>query len=224
MAIPMLIQRKKVKRINIRVTWDGRVVVSAPVGINDELIERVLEKRAIWIAKKLEEMEARKKHLSQFVDGGSVWLFGKPSVLRVSNGKKDKVSLRDGELLVRVAGGGTERVKHLVVEWLKRQAIKVVRGKVKKFAKVLGVNPEGIELKEWKSKWGLCKASAGTLRFNWRLIQLPDRLIDYIVVHELAHLKHHGHGRSFWMAVAKVLPDWKQRHRELKEWGGLLIW
>ncbi|MGB9695358.1 MAG: M48 family metallopeptidase [Caldisericaceae bacterium] len=223
MAIPVVIQRKNVKKINIRVTRDGRVVVSAPVEINDDMIEKILEKRSSWIAKKLEEMEVRKKYLPQFVDGGNVWLFGKPYVLRVLDGKKDEVSLRDGELLVKVAGGGTERVRHLVVEWLRRQAIRVIRGKIKEVAEVLDVKPERIELREWKSKWGLCKASAGTLGFNWKLIQLPDKLIDYIVVHELAHLRHHGHDRSFWMVVAKVLPDWKQRHRELKEWGGLLI-
>jgi len=141
-------------------------------------------------------------------------------------GKVKKIARHMQWRAVRKAIQSAQKVRQraLVVKWLRRQAIRVIREKLKKFAEVLGVKPERIELREWKSKWGLCKASTGTLEFNWKLIQLPDKLIDYIVVHELAHLRHHGHDRSFWMVVAKVLPDWKQRHRELKEWGGLLIW
>lgn len=223
---PLIIQRKQVKGINIRVTWDGKVLVSVPAGASDEMIERVMKRKAHWISKKLEEMETRRKQLPlsyQFVDGETFWILGKPVTLKVVNGRKDKVGLRGRKLMVRVAEGGADKVRQAVVRWLQGQALKVVGEKVERFAEVLGVKPEGIELRDWKGKWGLCNTSRGVLRFNWRLVQLPVGLIDYIVVHELAHLRHSKHNGNFWALVSKVVPDWKARHEELKKWVGVLM-
>lgn len=225
--IPSIVQRKQVKEINIRVTWDGKVVVSVPMGASDELIEKVLKRKADWISKKLEEMETRRKQLPlpyQFVDGETFWVLGKPVTLKVMNGREDKVGLRGRKLEVRVTASSAGKVRQAIVRWLQEQALKVVSEKVEKFAEVLEVKPEGVELREWKGKWGLCNTSKGVLRFNWRLIQLPESLIDYIAVHELAHLRHPKHDSNFWALVSRIVPDWKSRHRELEKWAGALMW
>lgn len=224
---PLVVQHKQVKGINIRVTWDGKVVVSVPVGVSDEIVKRVLERKADWVLKKLEEMERRRKQLPlpyKFTDGETFWILGKPVSLKVMNGKKGKVSLKGRKLVVRVAEDGADKVRQAIVKWLQGQALRVISEKVGRFAEVLGVKPEGIELRDWKGKWGLCNTSKGVLRFNWRLIQLPESLIDYIVVHELAHLRHSKHDSNFWAFVSKVVPDWKAKHGELKKWVGALMW
>ena len=224
---PLIIQRKQVKRINIRVTWNGKVVVSVPTEVSDEVIERVLRKRADWISKKLEEMETRREQLPlpyQFVDGETLWILGKPVTLKVVNGRRDKVGLKGRRLMVKVAESGGGKVRQTIVKWMQEQALKVVGEKVEEFAEVLGVKPERIELRDWKGKWGLCNTSKGVLRFNWRLAQLPESLIDYIVIHELAHLRYPRHNGNFWALVSKVAPDWKARHKELKKWAGALMW
>jgi predicted metal-dependent hydrolase len=117
-----------------------------------------------------------------------------------------------------------EAVRTALVSWFSGLARKVLTEKVKKFSRLVGAKPVEIELRDWKRKWGLCKSDRGILRFNWRLVQLPEELIDYIVVHELVHLKHSGHGRAFWVCLSKVLPDYHQRKERLKEWISALLW
>lgn len=224
--VPLIVQHKQVKGFNIRVTWDGKVVVSVPAGVNDEVVNGLLVRKVKWIARKLEEMEARRKRFPspyRFFDGETFWVLGKPVTLQVLNGRKEKVYLKGKKLVVRV-DVGAGRVRQAIVDWMQEQALKVLSDKMSEFAQVLSVEPEGIELRDWKGKWGLCNTTKGVLGFNWRLVQLPSDLIDYIVVHELAHLKQPKHDRNFWASVGKVLPDWKARHERLKEWSGALLW
>lgn len=74
-----------------------------------------------------------------------------------------------------------------------------------------------------RKRWGSCD-NRGTIRLNWRIVQAPMRLVDYVVVHELAHVRHRGHGRDYWQAVGRVMPDYQRRRKELREIGGRLIW
>lgn len=226
--VPLIVQRKRVKNINIRVTWDGKVVVSVPEGTDDEIIKRVLERRALWISKKLEEVEESKRQLRslprEFVDGETIWFLGEPIILRVKSNGEDEVSLKGKELVVKVSENSTDKVKQMVVRWLQSQTLKVVREKVKKFAEVLGVRPKRIELRDWKRQWGSCDRNEEILRFNWRIVQLPESLVEYIVVHELVHLRYSKHGSRFRAALSEIVPDWRKRHEELKKWVGILMW
>ena len=80
-----------------------------------------------------------------------------------------------------------------------------------------------IKLANQQKRRGSCD-QAGTIRLNWRIIQAPMRLVDYVVVHELVHLQHRGHGRDYWQAVERVRPDYERRRRDLRERGSLLVW
>ena len=92
------------------------------------------------------------------------------------------------------------------------------------FAASMGLTPGPVELKGWKRRWGECHPD-GTLKFNWRLIMCPAAVIDYVVVHELAHLKVPGHNPRFWGQVARVLPDYAVRRRWLNREGApFLLW
>lgn len=227
--VSLIVQYKKVKKINIRVTWDGKVVVSVPAGMNYETFKRVLERRINWISKKLEEIEIEKKLLPssrEFIDGKILWFLGESITLKVmnNNNKEDEISLKDRELVVGIPENDIDRVKQMVMKWLQDQAFKVVSEKIEKFAKALGVKPKNVELRDWKRKWGLCNTSEGILRFNWRLIQLPESLIEYVVAHELVHLRYPKHNSKFQALVSEIMPDWRVKHKELKKWIGALIW
>ncbi len=96
--------------------------------------------------------------------------------------------------------------------------------RVSHFGARMGLTPGPVALKEWKRRWGECHPD-GTLKFNWRLIMCPPAVIDYVVVHELAHLKVPGHNPRFWGQVAKVLPDYAARRRWLNREGApFLLW
>ncbi len=86
-----------------------------------------------------------------------------------------------------------------------------------------GIPMPHVRLANQQKRWGSCD-QAGTIRRNWRIIQAPMRLVDYVVVHELVHLRHRGHGRDYWQAVGRVMPDYERRRRNLRERGALLVW
>jgi predicted metal-dependent hydrolase len=224
--IPIEIQWKNVKGINITVGWDGRVKVTAPENLDGSTIEKVLQRRAQWIESKLKEMRRRiNSHPmpTLFVSGETIWVLGKPMTLEVQEGK-GRVRMKSGKLVVQVEKVEREVVKAALVTWLLSLAQKMITERVEKFSRLVGVKPSGIKLRDWRRKWGLCRADRRTLRFNWRLVQLPEDLVDYIVVHELVHLKHPGHGKEFWDCMSKILPDYHQRKERLKEWISALLW
>ena len=88
--------------------------------------------------------------------------------------------------------------------------------RVEYFAPLVGVTYNRIFIKEQKTRWGSC-SSLGNLNFNWKLILLDEELLDYVVVHELAHRKQMNHSPTFWVEVERVLPDYRERRRRLKE-------
>ena len=86
-----------------------------------------------------------------------------------------------------------------------------------------GVAPPRVVVADQRKRWGSCD-HRGTIRLNWRIVQAPMRLVDYVVVHELAHLRHRGHGRDYWRAVGRVMPDYERRRDELRKCGFALAW
>ena len=224
--IPVEIRWKSVKGVNISISWDGRVKVTAPENLDEGTIGKVLQRRAQRIESKLKEIRRRiDSHPmpTLFASGETVWVLGKPMTLEVQDGK-GRVKMKGGKLVVQVERVEREVVRAVLVAWLTGLAQKVLVEKVKKFSKVIGAKPVKIEVRDWKRKWGLCRTDRGILRFNWRLVQLPEDLIDYIVVHELVHLKHAGHGKEFWDCMSKILPDYRKRKERLKEWINALLW
>ena len=97
----------------------------------------------------------------------------------------------------------------------KEQASKIIPERIILFAHPMGVRPSDIRIGSAKKSWGSC-SSSGRLTFSWRLMMAPPEAIDYVVVHELAHLKQLNHSKAFWKIVEEVMPDWKKRRRELK--------
>jgi predicted metal-dependent hydrolase len=85
--------------------------------------------------------------------------------------------------------------------------------KTKRFAKVIGVNPNSITVKDYKSRWGSCSVQ-GDISYNWRIILAPHSIVDYVVVHELCHMLEHNHSSKYWKHVERYMPNW----RECKDW------
>lgn len=99
---------------------------------------------------------------------------------------------------------------------LKPRARKIVQEKIKQYSQAYDFNYLKISIRDQKTRWGSCSRK-GNLNFNYRITLLPDHLIDYIVIHELCHLKEFNHSQNFWSLVAKILPDYKQRIQEIKK-------
>ena len=100
-----------------------------------------------------------------------------------------------------------------------RKAKETITKRVSYFARLMGVSYRNITIREQKTRWGSC-SSEGNLNFHWKLVLMPPEVLDYVVVHELAHRKEMNHSRKFWAEVKNVLPDYEKRRKWLKEFGG----
>ena len=112
----------------------------------------------------------------------------------------------------------TEKLTREKVIALAEEALKVIPERVEYFAKVIGVTYGKITVRNQKTRWGSC-SSKGNLNFNWKLVLMPPEILDYVVVHELAHRKEMNHSPLFWKEVAAVLPDYRERRAWLREHG-----
>jgi predicted metal-dependent hydrolase len=205
--------------IGLMVTVQGKLVVSAPPGTSRDNLQRALAHHRDWIAKKTAERQEAWNRLRE----GTAFFLGKPYRLVAIGGQGESVDLGSGELRVRPGTAGADLWPPLKA-WYRRQAAAFLPERVRHFSFRLRVSSGPLELRDWKRRWGECHPD-GKLRFNWRLLMLPPEIIDYVVAHELAHLKAPGHNPRFWRLVGRVLPDYAERRRWLNRYGTpFLLW
>ncbi len=155
---------------------------------------------------------------------GETFLYlGRQYRLRVSVGSDEGVRLKGRWLEVTVPRGQRDGVRDLLVAWYREHAAARLPERVAEWAGKVGVEPKAVLIREPKRRWGSCDA-AGNVRFNWRIVQAPMRLVDYVVAHELAHLVHEDHGREFWGRLGRVMPDYEERREGLRRVGAGLGW
>jgi predicted metal-dependent hydrolase len=200
------------KSIGIMVTTEGKVVVTLPRGASQKSLAQALEKHRAWIEAKAAERQAAWGRLQE----GEAYFLGQPFRLTAVPGARGSVSLNGDEIRVPLPDPAALWVRLQL--WYREQALGLLQERVSAFGAQMGLAPGPIVLKGWKRRWGECHPD-GTLKFNWRLIMCPAAVIDYVVVHELAHLKVAGHNPRFWGQVAKVLPDYAVRRRWLNREG-----
>lgn len=202
--------RAKRKTICVSVK-DGSVVVRAPLYMTEERVARFVEEHGAWIARRLAEQKASEDRFADVRGGRSILVAGreKPLVLgsRKNHEDENAVYLREMKSAQRLFLA--ERCD-LLVE------------KTALFSKKTGLVPSDVSLRNYKSRWGSCDAEK-RIQLNWRLAMLPDDLQDYVIVHELCHLRHLDHSAAFWQEVAKIFPDYKTRRKRLKEYSFLTL-
>lgn len=206
------------KSIGLMVTAEGKLVIRAPTGTPAAQIARAVAHHQGWIEQKAAERQVAWARLKD----GTVYYLGRPYRLRAAQNGREPVVLKDGE--IRVWPGADTSLWPALRVWLSRRAEALINERVAHYAPPMGLKTRAGEMREWRRRWGECHPD-GHLRFNWRLIILPPEIIDYVVVHELAHLLAPGHNPRFWGVVAAILPDYKARHQWLNRYGTpFLLW
>jgi len=204
--------------IGLTVTAAGKLVISAPRGAPAAEIARAVARHRHWIEAKATERQEAWARLQE----GTAYFLGRPYHLTESKDGQEPVGLIGKAIQVRQESGGS--LWPTLRAWLARQADAYINERVAYFAPQLRVKVRPVEMREWRRRWGECHPD-GHLRFNWRLIMLPPEIIDYVVVHELAHLLAPGHNPRFWGVVAAILPDHKARRQWLNRYGTpYLLW
>jgi hypothetical protein len=206
------------RTIGMRIDHRG-LTVSIPAHMPRHDIHTMLRRHAGWILRKLERYaESRQEAPPQeWQDGAVLRFLGREVRLCLRQDIENHPVEFDGARL-HVALTHVQdsiAIRHKVVAWLCRQALTDFTRRVELFSVRLGVPPPRLFLSNAKTRWGSCNTK-GEIRLHWRLIQAPPHLIDYVVAHELAHLKEMNHGPRFWKWVAQLYPDFDAARRELK--------
>lgn len=196
-----------------------KAVVTVPRGGSRKQAEQFARDQASWIVERLDRLEEP----LPFEPENLVPLRGVAHRLVATGATRGLPRVLDGsegpELHV---AGAPEHFARRVQDYLKSEALKDYRRQVAHHSKALGVQPGAIRLRDGKSRWGSC-SSNGTLNFSWRLILAPPDVLDYLVAHEVAHLKEMNHGPQFWAHVAALCPDY-DRHRKWLQTEGIQLW
>lgn len=197
---------------------DGGLTVHAPWQAPLDRIEHAIAGADRWILAKVREWAARPAApVRRWTAGERIEYLGQPVVLDVIEDPiAVTVELREPRSLeIRAPAPLSEdRVRDLVVRWYRRHALRHFAERLTHFSANLGVDRPRLVLSDAGTRWGSCN-SRGQIRLNWRLMQAPDRLVDYVVAHEVAHLLHLDHSPRFWKAVERIFPDYEAARTEL---------
>lgn len=215
---------RRTKTIQIAVDPERGVVVSSPVRVPDNEIAALVRRRAAWILQRLREQPTdARQHL--FLSGESMPYLGQEVRLDIKDCAGATVRLRFEPWTMHVAVPQSlsdderpEAIRRNLEAWYRLRARERLDEAVARFAPIIGAQPTAVFVRDQRRRWGSCSAS-GSLRFNWRIVMAEPALMDYVVVHELSHLHHPNHSRSFWAQVAKVVPDYAVRRARLRELG-----
>ncbi len=231
--LPFKYTIKKSKNRNfttsIQISSEHGVLVRAPHFVPLSQIEAFLYQKKDWVLTQLAKLEQVTSPKKKYCDGEIHLYFGESFPLKITRSltnKKAKLSLlyNSFEALVPSSfslGKTSLELRHLFTKWYLKQGKKVITQKVNHFCQLLNVSYQRITLKRVSSIWGSC-SRRNNLNFNRKLIQAPHKIVDYVVIHEVCHLIHRHHRKTFWNLVKSLDPDYKDHVKWLKQNSHLL--
>jgi predicted metal-dependent hydrolase len=210
--------RSKRKSLSLIVETDGRLTVRAPLRMKEADIRSFIEAKTEWIQRKQAQARQAAPVTRQYAEGETFPYLGKEVPLRLFPDAKPVLSLNGVFELSRSA---QPQAASVFEAWYKKQARAVLAERVELFARKYGFEVEKVRISSARTRWGSCSAKQ-TLSFTWRLVMAPPEVIDYVVVHELCHLRELNHSKAFWAQVESILPGYKAQRKWLKVNGGKL--
>lgn len=222
-----IIRSSKRKTAAIKISDKG-IEVRIPEWVDDKWVDQWLVKRRSWIEKHyFEQAENNERFCLNIKQGAAFPLLGKNYALNWCKDSRTSVSLDNKVLKVVISNRSKKQVEECVrqalVRWYKVQAEELLKERMDYWQLVIGLNCNSLKIKGFKRRWGSCSAS-GEVSLNWRLVMAPQELIDYVIIHELAHLRYMNHGSEFWKLVGVFCPDWKNRRKELNQRIAWVLW
>ncbi len=221
-----LIRSPKRRSLCVRIDEAGNVKAAAPLKMAQSFIESFLCKKQDWIFRKSQEAKHRYETVrAKAFDHGQEFLFlGRKHRLEISGNSSSRTKLTfNGERwIVDIPCGLTEEEKRFcirneLVSWYRGQAEEMLGARTFYFARIMGEEPLKVAVRTQKRLWGSCHSGTKSIHLNWQIILSPLSVVDYVIVHELCHLKVPNHSRKFWNMVAKFVPDYKNREKWLKD-------
>lgn len=208
--------RAKRRTIALILERDGSLTVRAPRRATLQDIHGFITEKTDWIIRSREKIKSVIPHpKKEYVDGERFLFIGTEYELRLVPPQRPVLKFDGGFTLSTSA---RERGEAAFTKWYKSQAMSVFSKRVHHYATLHGFEPKQVKVNSAKTRWGSC-TSTGTINFTWRLVMAPLEVIDYVVIHELVHLRVKNHSQKFWRAVEQLCPEYKSHRRWLREHG-----
>ncbi|MEG2338405.1 MAG: SprT family zinc-dependent metalloprotease [Clostridium sp.] len=205
-----IITYKKVKNITLRIKSDGTVNLTVPFGVSKEAALRFLSSKEKWIEEKLKKVNASKVNVNlKFNTGDKLLYLGDEYTLKVCRGKP-VVNIEGQNIVIYVDNvDDYEGKKKLIHNWYLDRAKEVFMEYINKWEDITGLNVSKVTIRPMKTRWGSCNHRLHKINLNLEMIRRSRDFIDYVVLHEVAHIKHNNHSKEFWDFVKLYMPNYK---------------
>ncbi len=212
--------RTKRRTISLELRQDGVLIVRAPFFTSRSEIKRLVKSKETWIRKKQEMFNNRSLEApaKKFMPGELFLFLGKPYPLEIVEEQTVPLTLNEKFSL---AEKSQNEAKLVFMTWYREQASTIIIELVESRAQEIGFSYQLVRITNAGKRWGSCGVK-GSLNFAWRLVMAPLEVIDYVVIHEMVHLKVKNHSKIYWREVEKIMPEYRHRKAWLKKNGHLL--
>ena len=220
-GIPVKIIKKNIKNMHLYVKPpDGHVEVSAPLAISDDCIRMFIRTKISWIKKQREKFEMQSRQTArQYVSGETLYLWGKQYFLHVECSNKGNSLIINGDdayLTVR-KGSTAEQRSNWVNEWYRELLKEQIERLLPKWESITGLHPSSWQTKYMTTRWGTCNTNTGKIWLNLQLAKKPIDCLEYVILHELAHLKVKNHSEAFIAIMDEYMPYWREIRKQLND-------
>lgn len=216
--INCFIQKSKRKTISIKILNSEEITISSPYRVSYDYIEKLIDNKRDWIEKaikKIEKSEFEKKIIENSVKEKLMFL-GKEYYIKIIREKRGTDFEISDDFIIFYSTLKDE--KNIIKKWYKKYAEEIFTKRVNYYSEIIGESPKEIKIKELKRSWGICSSNK-IITLNRKLLMAPADVIDYVIIHELCHLKHHNHSKYFWKEVVMYMDNYKEKKEWLRENG-----
>ena len=211
----------KRRSLGISVLPDSTVIVRVPSRTSDKTINRIVSEKASWIIRHRDNYRNRisSKPSRKYLNGEYHLFRGNESLLRIEKSKKPYIKFSDRTIELGLEKNEDPKaIKKLVYKGYKNEATalfpEMLKNILEKFENQM-FRPTGLIIRTMKRRWGSC-SNKGIITLSTEMVKLPDLFTEYVIVHELCHLKHHNHGSDYYKLLSKLFPDWKTVRKEMR--------
>ena len=215
------IVNNRLKHTYLTFDEEGNLVIKSP-RVSQSYIKKLLLKKSAWINRSREKILEKKAKALNFKDPEALYLYGRayPLKLEKYTKKRTKFTFNEDSFILYYNDYNEEIFQKHVNHFYKEEAKQFIPALVERWSEIMGLKPNTISFRKTKRQWGSCSAK-NNLSFNIMMMKLPHDVIQYIIVHELAHIKHKHHKKSFWEEIETYMPEYKQHVIELKKYSTL---
>ena len=209
---------RRTKSVSLKVR-NGQLEISCPFNTSEIFLKNLIERKKLWIDKNIELSKKNQKKIDQ-ISNGLITFKGKVLRLVYKKSNLERIVIEENELKIFYLD--RFRSKKLIIEWLKLQANNFLEARMLLLSDLIGIKFNSLTIKSYTARWGSCNIK-GDIFLNWKLIMLPESVIDYVLIHELAHINVPNHSKKFWDLIKRKNPDYCKNKKWLKDNGSSFI-